>query len=975
LAPEEYNVYQEYLAMSITIKSIKSKVDQYLLVKFMFILGVYTLVVFILYLLFKFDFRTEEHLSNSKLLIDILKIRPSAEYLSDVAAFIGVVIAIVLPFGTDIIIKIGEKYNSEVIPNRFRQEWSVIWLLPSLLVLIGVAIGLRFFITDSMLYTNLWRALCVATIVYFVLVLALLAKYISRLNLYAHDKPDLKKEIEESISQSINDNNRAEFKKSVEAYGDFMVAEASKYSANNLESSLKFIEFEVRKIFSKDIEPFERFILNDLYKGSTEEAQLRFVLNPDEFLQGFTILIEQIMRVYYIGIKSKNGELTRAATYSLVRTLNIICSQSQREVFVRSILNKLRSASIVSMQKNDEAQYSATYQWYFTVAYSNYSSKHLFFQNEYYGVFDEYLISAMREVIKTNNSSVMEAFVAAVVDGRQYNTHAIQLTNYSSIIIGPMQGEAYKKFERDFNFTNRILDLESTLPNIDSISELENWQQKFEDLHKELKKSGNLSNTNKELKDVIAGVNNEALNAFQYNNIQEMIFTIGAYCIFQRRTNMIKMLWEYKQPADSDVTWIGPDIVPDNVADVSRLYFKKALHERRRNWWEGHHGSEIYYKRYFILLIFRNAIKNPDSRLSIPEGIQSYRVNDIVYSIDDLKEVCKQLGEDLSLFEQLGYSEVQVGKTILKITELLDELKETAEQTLARQESAADISSNMVESFKKGFLESYTESVLAREIYKYAGTYVDNSKIPNKKALSIFGINTIMDKAAFIEDWHVDYSSIYRDFGRQIAIGENQEIIKKLIGASTRSNFDLASTLTTLRNKKNMFILTTRGVLIQYFSTESKGISYRPQWEVDPSDPMKKNHAFAGYISIFEDKIPVFELDRGTLDDSTVLITNKKGVGQLTQTAPSSNEEMQANIGAFFFDVEALTGDSKQLAKLLEKVPEWLQKIGKEEDQKKYLQAKVAITIQERFDLSIQKDSGTRIIVELDNKKDDSSKS
>jgi hypothetical protein len=84
---------------------------------------------------------------------------------------------------------------------------------------------------------------------------------------------------------------------------------------------------------------------------------------------------------------------------------------------------------------------------------------------------------------------------------------------------------------------------------------------------------------------------------------------------------------------------------------------------------------------------------------------------------------------------------------------------------------------------------------------------------------------------------------------------------------------------------------------------------------------------------------------------------------------------MQANIGAFFFDVEALTGDSKQLAKLLEKVPEWLQKIGKEEDQKKYLQAKVAITIQERFDLSIQKDSGTRIIVELDNKKDDSSKS
>jgi hypothetical protein len=138
---------------------------------------------------------------------------------------------------------------------------------------------------------------------------------------------------------------------------------------------------------------------------------------------------------------------------------------------------------------------------------------------------------------------------------------------------------------------------------------------------------------------------------------------------------------------------------------------------------------------------------------------------------------------------------------------------------------------------------------------------------------------------------------------------------------------------------------------------------------------MKKNHAFAGYISIFEDKIPVFELDRGTLDDSTVLITNKKGVGQLTQTAPSSNEEMQANIGAFFFDVEALTGDSKQLAKLLEKVPEWLQKIGKEEDQKKYLQAKVAITIQERFDLSIQKDSGTRIIVELDNKKDDSSKS
>jgi len=120
---------------------------------------------------------------------------PSPTFLSNIAAIEAVIIAIAIPLSLEIISKISERYQSEIISKKFFQSCTVT-LLPTLLVLnIIVAVSLIFFVAESP-SSVLWKNLAWITFFLFLfIVLFFTFVFIPRVMRYMRDTKFILKEL------------------------------------------------------------------------------------------------------------------------------------------------------------------------------------------------------------------------------------------------------------------------------------------------------------------------------------------------------------------------------------------------------------------------------------------------------------------------------------------------------------------------------------------------------------------------------------------------------------------------------------------------------------------------------------------------------------------------------------------------------------------------------------------------------------
>lgn len=88
----------------------------------------------------------------------IYQINPNINFLSDVIAFEAAVVAIAIPLSFEIISRISERYQSQVITKRFNQELEV-RVLPLILIFnIVIAVTLKFLIIGEPT-SGVWKVL------------------------------------------------------------------------------------------------------------------------------------------------------------------------------------------------------------------------------------------------------------------------------------------------------------------------------------------------------------------------------------------------------------------------------------------------------------------------------------------------------------------------------------------------------------------------------------------------------------------------------------------------------------------------------------------------------------------------------------------------------------------------------------------------------------------------------------------------
>ncbi len=116
----------------------------------------------------------------------IFNFTPDPNFLSDVAAFEAVLIGLTVPLALDIVSRISERYQSEVISKQFIQEWEIKWLPRFLMFNIIIAIVLRFLVNGEQ-SSIIWKIAAWITLVIFIAIAIIFTKFIKKLENYITD--------------------------------------------------------------------------------------------------------------------------------------------------------------------------------------------------------------------------------------------------------------------------------------------------------------------------------------------------------------------------------------------------------------------------------------------------------------------------------------------------------------------------------------------------------------------------------------------------------------------------------------------------------------------------------------------------------------------------------------------------------------------------------------------------------------------
>lgn len=750
----------------------------------------------------------------------------------------------------------------------------------------------------------------------------------------------------------------------IQGIGDVLVFETKRRNRNKtIIQGLKRIEKIIKEFFciqKDDPDRFDRLLIAqeyfDLYREDEEEARWRLAFDPEKYLVSFSTAVNQILRIHEAAIETANDEISRFATYHLNWLLADISQRPKNHLFVEQLLKKLMDITRIAIAKQDVSMYSASFHWYVDIVFNKLRAAEHAFDISYLELFDRYFFSSVRNIISENQFPLFENLISSLVDGMIIPSSGVTVWEYGHLVLHSDLGK-YKELDKQYSIESRIKELHSSEKDLDTNENLDNWLKKFDEFKSILEPHFNKEEI-KRAKEIEKDIKEFVVSQFKYNNLLNIVFAIGSYCLFKEKPDYIKYLWEYKQPPNSDAIWIGHDIVPNSINDVLGFYFKKDLFDRKLSFWEAHHGSTSYYKKYFLLLICRliktitpnsDGVYEEIDNYTLPE-LNIYRLSDLKYSIDEFIVIANELKVQNSVMRTLGFGITEIEELFNnKLIPFLHGLKAKAKERIKSLQRDQNTSPRKIEEFKEQVLKEFNKSVVIRNIFKYYGLYEDKTEQKYEGPTERFGKFSIENiKPAFFEEWHVHYIDLGSQFGRTIAAGENSNIAERIESYCKEINkADLEKTLETHHNLDELIVLTTHDALYSFFESSQ---NFKPKWYKDSPQPEVRR--FKGWYVLKDHNIPVFEIYYRK-PSNQFMILNKNKLGKLIQQSPlnpGDKEELKKDL--FYMNIQALSENQELMTKLLEKPTEGLIKIGDRGKQEGYLKERILIEILERFEFA-----------------------
>jgi hypothetical protein len=230
------------------------------------------------------------------------------------------------------------------------------------------------------------------------------------------------------------------------------------------------------------------------------------------------------------------------------------------------------------------------------------------------------------------------------------------------------------------------------------------------------------------------------------------------------------------------------------------------------------------------------------------------------------------------------------------------------------------LSRKKISDFRNSIINGYKERSVTYRIFKRARK-LELVKKPDDQFKRL-GWNQIMDKEAFIEDWHIGYHLPADQYGGEIARFQDQIISDAMFAGS--NELDFPSFVSTLKKDKAKWVLIGRNVGNWYIQMKfekylSKGNNL--------GDIRLKGVNQLFPVQILYDQSKAKGLYAIRLSD----------IGKL-KIKPYYNQPIEVSVGSY-------TQSDKMLQEILSEPPEWLKKKGDKSAQEKYLKTKARMLI------------------------------
>jgi len=559
---------------------------------------------------------------------------------------------------------------------------------------------------------------------------------------------------------------------------------------------------------------------------------------------------------------------------------------------------------------------------------------------------EQSFILAKVRIISENQTPLFERLVSSLVDGVHiFPYDRGKIWEFGHIVLRSNL-KKYNELDKRHNVENKLKELANSQNGLHTKEKLNGWLKKFDEFKKILEPHFDQQQEQEAKKlemDIIEYVNSQ----FKYNNLLKTVFAIGGYCLFKKKPEYIRYLWEYKQPPDSDALWTGHDIVPNTINGLINLYFKKGFSKGEFDFWEGHHGSEIYYKQYFLLLLARTlrALKREEIENYNLSKLNIHLLSGLEYSIDEFVQIAKNLKEQTEILDKIGFNTARLDELFdNRLLPFLKSLKTKAQEEIKSLQRKQCISSKRVSEFKAQVLKGFNESTIIRNIFKHYKLYKDRTNEKWEGSSRRFGINRVDSKGAFFDEWYVDYGKWGVYYGRDLASGENLDLLNQITANCKEikeSQFE--QTLGKFNNLSDIIIFATKETLYSFFGNSK---NFLPKWH--KNSPQLDLKSFEGWYLFKGLHIPIFEIPHRI--GKQIFILNKLKLGTLLQYSPlNKGESNELKKDIFYMNVQVFSENQELMDKFIQEPPEWLNRIGSEEKQKQYLCERVLISIFERF--------------------------
>ncbi len=754
------------------------------------------------------------------------------------------------------------------------------------------------------------------------------------------------------------EQQQEKFLESIEGLGDVLVVETQKNKRTktvvNAIDQLTEIVLSLFELQKNDPIKFERLMLHkdyfEIQENNKKEAGHRLYFFPEKYLVAFSTPIYQLLRVHDIALKEDFAEVSRATIIAINRILAYICITKTNDLFVKLLLQKIYEVFNKAIKQNAPSLYPAAFEWYTEIVF-NFPEKKSDekFNMEYLPLLDSYLIALTKLIIQGDYLEVFRQLILSFVDG------GIHIFSYdrSNIweVVSLLRRTDYDKyliFDKDSEIHTTVLALDKA-DTVNTLEKLNEMQSHLDQLKKIVLKFSSSKIFKEELNEIYKVHKNYLISDYKFNNAIRIFFGIGAYCWYKKRIKYIDLLWYSKQPLDSDATWVGDDIVPENLEKLMGFFLTNMDIRYKFDFGEGHTGSEKYLNEYFLLLLakFLAPIQPSPSDnkyywnpyYSLPR-YEARTLSDISYSCKKLAELAKTFSVEQEILDDLHIVGNFMNLFTEKVEPFLLEVVKQAESLLQLILVEENISSKKVDTFKEDFLDSFEKGAVVRGVFQKNGLVVMTKK--EQEDIIFLGFNQVYDKEAFIENWHIQYTKLGEQYGTGLATSENTALIRFL---EKNARVDERSVKKFFEDETEQDFI----IFSQYLGTFELRYSdnFMPHYRIENQPDIP---GFAGYFIANNRKIPIVEYS-GEGKENGFLVANIKKTGQIVQLP--ANKDMMTNEDQIFFEVKNFSSDNEFMDQFIGEAPPWLKQVGTKEEQVEYLKKKVLLKINERFCVKI----------------------